>query len=416
MIKQLFSFMLIIAVTFVLFNCTRNFEALGPESPIRALTASESQIIKSSSNFGFELLKQVQNTQKDENIFISPLSVSMALGMTYNGAANETATAMKNTLGFSNLSHAEINNSYKSLLELLSGFDPNVRLDIANSIWYRMGFTVEQTFIDTNKQYFDANISALDFNVPSSVDVINNWVDTTTNGKIDQIIDSIDPMTMMFLINAIYFNGTWTYEFDKTFTSDGTFHISSDKSIDIPLMTQDNNFAHFHNNELQMIDLPYGDGSYCMTVLLPSRESSADALVESLDRATWTALLRKLKKTEGSLYLPKFKLAYEKVLNDVLATMGMDVAFNSNKADFTNINKDGELYISKVKHKSFVDVYEEGTEASAVTVVTVQALGISEGPAKFTMYVDRPFVFVIREKNTGTILFMGKIMDPSKSE
>lgn len=413
--KRIFLFITAALLGSVSLLCTRDFEAIGPESPIRALTASETHIIKSSSNFGFELFEQIQNTQKDENIFISPLSVSMALGMTYNGAANETATAMKNTLGFSSLSHAEINDSYKSLLELLSNLDPKVRLDIANSIWYRLGFSVEQPFIDTNKKYFDAEISALDFNLPGSVTTINNWVDTNTNGKIDQIIDSIDPMTVMFLINAIYFNGTWTYEFDKEVTKDRPFYLTSEKSINVPTMAQTNDFHYFQNDQLQMIDMPYGEGAFSMTVLLPSPESSVDALVQNMGNATWTSWLGKLEKSEGTIYLPKFKLEYEKKLNDVLVAMGMEVAFNPSQADFTNINKNGDLFISQVRHKSYVDVYEEGTEAAAVTVVEMRLTSVGPDPG-FTMRVDRPFVFIIREQNTGTILFMGKIMDPSKSE
>jgi serine protease inhibitor len=409
--KRIFILLAATLLSSVSLLCTRDFEAIGPQSPIRDLSASEAQIVKSSSNFGFELFKQIQNTQKEENIFISPLSVSMALGMTYNGAANETATVMKNILGFSNLSHAEINDSYKSLLELLSGLDPKVRLEIANSIWYRLGFTVEQPFIDTNRKYFDAEISALDFNIPGSVDIINNWVDINTNGKIDQIIESIDPTTVMFLINAIYFNGTWTYEFDKKVTTDKPFYITSDKSANVPTMAQTNDFKYFQNNQVQMIDMPYGKGAFSMTVLLPSPESSVDELVQNMNSATWTSWLGKLEKSEGTIYLPKFKLEYEKKLNDVLEAMGMGVAFTS-QADFTNINKNGGLFISQVRHKSYVDVYEEGTEAAAVTVVEIGYTSVGPDPG-FTMRVNRPFVFVIREANTGTILFMGKIMSPS---
>lgn len=394
--------------------CTRDFAALEPDSPIRDLSSSEQSIIQSSGTFGFELFRHINNSEKQDNIFISPLSVSMALGMTYNGAANQTADAMKNTLGLHNLSQQHINESYKSLLELLSGLDPQVQFQIANSIWYRLGFDVELPFINTNKKYFDAQIAALDFNLTSSLNTINAWVDNNTNGKIPEIIESIDPMTVMFLINAIYFNGTWSYEFDKKNTGERPFYVSDGNSKQAPTMVQSNDFFYMQNSDLEIIDLPYGNGAFRMTVLLPSQQSSTANLIQDLNSQKWNSWLGNLQKSKGTIYLPKFKLEYEKVLNQVLSTMGMGVAF-SPQADFTNMNKNGGLYISQVRHKSFVGVYEEGTEAAAVTVVEIRLTSTGGEDPGFTMRVDRPFVFVLREQHTGTILFMGKIMDPTRT-
>lgn len=396
--------------------CTRDFEPLAPMSPVRALTQAESQIVSSSGKFGIDLFKKMHDAEKEENIFISPLSVSMALGMAWNGANGETATAMQNTLGFAGMSRADINASYKSLLELLSGIDPKVRFDIANSIWYRLGFEVEQSFFDLNKTYFDAEVAGLDFGLPSAVTTINSWVEDNTNGKIDQIIESIDPMTVMFLINAIYFNGTWTYEFDKAVTKERPFYPAEGKEVLVPTMAQTNDFAYYQDNQVQIIDMPYGNGAFRMTVVLPAPNTTVDAVINGLSPETWQTWLGKLKASKGTIYLPKFKLEYEQVLNQVLTALGMGIAFEPGRADFTNINKNGGLYISQVRHKTFVDVYEEGTEAAAVTIVEIRLTSVGGEDPGFTMRVDRPFFFTIREQNTGTLLFMGKIINPGESK
>ncbi|NOY59312.1 MAG: serpin family protein [Calditrichaeota bacterium] len=393
--------------------CTRDFSALAPDSPMRPLSQGEQKIVKASGEFGFSLFKEIQKTQKDENIFISPLSVSMALGMTLNGAANETARAMQNTLEFGGLSDEEINQSYQSLIRLLADLDPKVRFQIANSIWYRLGFTVEQPFVDVNKTFFNAEVNALDFNSPEAVATINSWVDSNTNGKIKTILDQIDPMAVMFLINAIYFKGTWTYEFDKKLTEDEPFYIGDTTQVTCKMMKQSNDFLYFQNEEFQAIDLPYGDGAFRMTVFLPAPGNSVDALIAQLNAQNWAEWMGQFSKQKGTLYLPKFKLKYEKVLNQVLSALGMGIAFDGGRADFTKINKNGELYISQVRHKSFVDVYEEGTEAAAVTIVEMRATSVGGESPGFFMRVDRPFLFAIREQNSQTILFMGKIMDPA---
>ncbi|NIA28488.1 MAG: serpin family protein [Actinobacteria bacterium] len=405
--------LLVLVLSSVSLLCTRDFSALAPDSPMRPLSQGEQKIVKASGEFGFSLFKEIQKTQKDENIFISPLSVSMALGMTLNGAANETERAMQNTLGFGGLSDEEINQSYQSLIELLADLDPKVRFQIANSIWYRLGFTVEQPFVDINKTFFNAEVNALNFNSPEAVATINSWVDSNTNGKIKKILDQIDPMTVMFLINAIYFKGTWTYEFDKKLTEDEPFYIGDTTQVTCKMMKQSNDFLYYQNDAFQAIDLPYGNSAFRMTVFLPTPGNSVDALIAQLNAQNWAEWMGQFSKQKGTLYLPKFKLKYEKVLNQVLSALGMGIAFDSGRADFTGINKNGDLYISQVRHKSFVDVYEEGTEAAAVTIVEMRTTSVGGEPPGFFMQVNRPFLFAIREQNSQTILFMGKIMNPA---
>ena len=409
MFKKL-DFMLLLVASLFLLQCTRDFSVPPVKGTVRELTPLEKQVVESDNIFGLKLFQEIIKIEPDKNVFISPLSVAMALGMTYNGAAGSTEEAMRNTLEFGDMSFQEINESFKSLIALLTQLDPKVRFQIANSIWYRLGFPVEQDFIDLNKTFFDAEVRPLDFSLPGAPGVINDWVDENTNGKIKEIIDQIDPLTMMFLINAIYFKGTWTFEFDKTLTADDFFTKPDGSQVSCKMMKQENDFQYFETDDFQAVDLPYGDGQFRMTIFLPKPQKSICSFITEFSSENWMQWIGRFSKAAGSVYLPKFELEYEISLNDVLTALGMGIAFTG-QADFTRINKNGNLYISQVKHKTFVKVDEEGTEAAAVTVVEISLTSV--GPTGFVMRVDRPFVFFIREHHSQTILFMGKITDPS---
>jgi len=370
----------------------------------RGLTIGEQQLVESSNTFGFELFQKIVDQEGDKNIFISPLSVSMALGMTLNGADGDTYDAMKQTLELAGLTEEEINKSYQSLMELLRGLDDEVIFQIANSIWYRQGFAAKQSFLDVCQQYFDAEVTE-----GLSVSAINGWVDENTNGKIEEIIDEIDTNTVMFLINAIYFKGTWKYEFDEQDTQGAPFYLPGDSEVQCQMMQQQADLDYYASDDFQAVDLPYGNGKYSMTVLLPAQDKNIDDLIAELNDSNWNEWTGNLAEEEVKLYLPKFTLEYELEMNDVLKAMGMEVAFGW-LADFSKIGGGG-LYIDKVKHKTFVEVNEEGTEAAAVT--SVEVVELSSDPSGTTMRVDRPFIFAIRESHAGSILFAGKIINPT---
>lgn len=381
------------------------------DNPPRQVTETEQRLIDSFNRFGINLLKEISRGRDQGNVFISPLSVSMALGMTYNGAAGTTESAMRETLEFDDLTLEEINEAYSSLIDLLSGLDPNVQFQLANSIWYRLGYTFKQDFIDRNQTYFNAVVQGLNFGDPGASVTINNWVGENTGGRIEEIVpDVIDPLTVMFLINAIYFKGAWTYEFDPADTEDDTFRLPNGTAVSCRMMNQIDEFRYLQGNGFEAIDLPYGDGDFSMVVILPSEnKNDVDTMIDALDQETWRAWLASFEEAEGHLQLPKFTVTYEAVLNDVLTGMGMGVAFDPETADFSGMYDGWErLFISSVKHKTFVNVDEEGTEAAAVTSVEVGATGISG----FWMRVDRPFLFVIRDSHSQTILFVGKIVEP----
>ena len=375
-----------------------------------ALSKAQQNLVKADNEFGLKLFKEVVKEEGNKNVLVSPLSVSMALGMAYNGAAGSTKTAMEKTLELSGLTVEEINESYKNLIDLLKNLDPGVELQLANSIWYRQGFSVEDNFVNLNKTYFDAKISALDFNSSNAVDIINAWVRENTNNKIEKIVDCpIDPNTEMFLINALYFKGIWAQAFDMNKTFDGFFQVSADSKKACRMMRRKDKFAYFETADFQEIELPYGSGRYSMVIFLPKPQMHIDSLVAKFSKDNWDAWIDSLSEKEVSLYMPSFKLEYEIELNKTLKVLGMEIAFSSGQANFSNINKTDKLFISNVKHKTFMEVNEEGTEAAAVTAVVIRFASV---PSGIVMRVDRPFVFAIRESDSETILFAGKVVNP----
>jgi serine protease inhibitor len=376
----------------------------------RELSAAEQRVVAASNGFAFELFRRAAAAQ-DSNVFVSPLSVSMALGMSLNGAAGATLDSMRLALGLGEASVAEINDGYRNLIALLGGLDRRTRFDIANSVWYRQGFAIHPTFLDATRQSFDAEVTGLDFGSPSAVTTINDWVARSTAGKIDRIIDGIEQDDVAFLINAIYFKGDWRTAFDRGKTADGTFRASVGGDQTVSMM------RHAAGDEgaapdwlstpfFDAVELPYGNAAFAMTVLLPNEGVGVDALVDSLTSERWAGWATQFRPSEAGVRLPKFKLEYARTLNDDLAALGMGIAFDSDLADFGPMTTDdSQVYITRVTHKTFVDVYEEGTEAAAVTST---GFGVTSAPP--TLDVDRPFVFFIRERLSGTILFMGKIV------
>jgi serpin B len=395
----------------VLFWSCQEHAVSPPEKIVRELTVAEKRLVETDNKFGLKLFREIIQQEKGKNVFISPLSVSMALGMTYNGANGSTEAAMRQTLEFGDMTLEEINSSYKSLIELLSQLDPKVKFQLANSIWHRQEYAFEPEFINLNQTYFNAAVRGLDFNDPGAAKIINGWVEQNTNGKIKQIVD--DPIAhdlVMFLINAIYFKGIWTYQFDPQQTRDDQFTLPDGSKKACKMMNLTAELPYFANARFQAVDLPYGDADFSMTILLPHPQTPIDALVADLQHENWQLWTKSFAKQTGNLSLPKFTLEYDLTLNEVLKVLGMEVAFSPEQADFTKMRRIRDLYISKVKHKTFVEVNEEGTEAAAVTSVEIGVTSIGGG---FTMRVDRPFVFAIRENHSGTILFVGKILEPS---
>lgn len=376
------------------------------------LDEKSAQIVEAENEFGFELFRKIFASEMEyENIMVSPFSVSLALAMTYNGAGGETKKAMEETLKLYGLTPEEINTSYQMLLKALKSLDKKVILEIANAIFYRDDFHVESEFISTNKKYYDAEVSALNFGSPNALTTINDWVANKTHDKIDKILDNISGEQIMFLINAIYFKGIWQSEFDKKNTVKKDFYLENGSTVKTDFMQQENSVLYSSNEIFQAVQLPYGQGNYTMYVFLPQSGKSLQDIMENLGKESWKNWDENFVERNVNIELPKFKFEYELTMNEVLTDMGMGIAFTRDVADFTGINRGGGLNIDYVKHKSFIEVNEEGTEAAAVTVVAIEFTSVG-GTSKVPFYVNRPFLFAITEKSTGAVLFMGTVKNP----
>ncbi|HKI46394.1 MAG TPA: serpin family protein [Balneolales bacterium] len=379
---------------------------------LRPLTQTEQQIATSSQSFGVDVFRNVvANEQKGKNVFISPLSLSMALAMTVNGAAGDTRAAMMKTLDMSNSSMKDMNTSYQSLMKLLLNADPKVQMNLANSIWYRNTFQAQQNFISTCQSYFDAEVKGLNFSDSKSVDVINKWVSDKTNGHITNMVQPPIPGNIvMYLMNAIYFKGDWRHQFDKKKTKLEDFTLSDGTKVKPEMMNMETVMPYNQSSGTQVLDMAYGDSVFTMTVILPPAGTSIDDFVANLTRDKLDNWIGQLHNEKVNISIPKFKIDYTTDLNKVLSDMGMKVAFDPNNADFSNINPNEQLYISKVKQKSYVNVDEEGTEAAAATSVSIGVNAVISVPV---FRADRPFVYLIRERSSGTILFIGKMENPT---
>ncbi|HSM61333.1 MAG TPA: serpin family protein [Longimicrobiales bacterium] len=390
-------------------------DATGPE-PItelpRALTASEQAVIRHANGFGFELMREVLARDDRDNVVLSPFSASMALGMTLNGAAGGTFDAMSATLGFEGLTQSEINDSYAGLIVLLTGLDPEVRFDIANAIFANEDFPFHDAFMQAVAAAFDAHTETRDFSDPATLDAVNAWVDASTGGLIDRILEELDPDLVMLLLNAIYFDGAWTTQFDPADTRRQSFTRADGSQVDVDMMNIDEvELPLGHGATYSAVELPYGGEAFSMVVAVPHGGVDLRDFFASLDEAAWDALVEGLNTTEVDLVaIPKFTLTYDTFLNDALMAMGMDVAFRPG-ADFTNLSPLGDrLCIDFVRQKTFIEVDERGTRAAAVTAVGIR-------PTSFNgLIADRPFAFAIRERLSGTILFMGAVGDPTAED
>jgi len=373
--------------------------------------AEQAKPAAANTGFAFDLLKQIAAEQPNANVFVSPFSVSSVLQMVANGAAGETKMEMQRVLKTSGLPPATLNAACKNLDQSLNS-QTNVILDLANAIWYQDGVRLKPGFVLPNQNFFSAKLAAVNFGKPESAQTINDWADKSTRGKIKEVVRwPFPPRTRLVLANAIYFKGSWEHPFDTNQTRPQVFHSPSGKK-QVPMMRQRGHFSYQAGDGFQAVQLPYAGGRLQMHLFLPATNSSPAKLLASLNGETWRNKIRpQFMDREGTLALPRFKMEYEVLLNDPLKALGMRSAFSS-AADFSAM-ADEPLFVSEVKQKSYVDVNEEGTEAAAVTVGIIRATAILRPQEPFEMIVDRPFLFVIVDDQTKSILFMGVVYEPA---
>jgi len=386
----------------------------GPKEPKKVeLNKKAAEILQADRQFAFELFKEVHGLSDADNLMISPLSTSYALGMTLNGANGTTKDAFREVLHFENLSDQEVNESYQDLMAQLVTLDDQVQFSIANSIWYKLGYNVLEDFIATNQEYFDAAVEELDFSDPGAKDIINGWIEEKTNDKIQDMLDYIPVDAVMYLINAIYFNATWKYQFDPEETIEDNFRLEGGGTHRCDFMQIEGAFNYTSQEAFTAVELPYGDSAFSMVVLLPKPGVNMAALVAALNGESWDSWMNASYPANLLVQLPKFKYEYKLLLNDPLIDLGLGIAFNES-ADFSNITPGGGIFISRVIHQTFIDVNEEGTEAAAATIVEMIETSEPSGPELFR--ADKPFLYMIKENSTGVLLFMGKVGKPEHSD
>ncbi len=372
----------------------------------RPLSGAERTVADAGNRFAFSLLARLAAAQRSENVFVSPVSASMALGMLLNGASGETAAEMRSALALGDAPMGEVNQGYHDLMALLRSLDASVELRVANGVWVDPSVPLQPAFVQAAKQWFEADARVMDFGNPATITAINDWVSQQTNGRIRTIMDDATGEEVMALANAIYFKGRWRTTFDAAETIDAPFRGADGVARPVKLMkAPKDGFRYAETDEAQVAELPYGANAWSMVVVLP-REGAASDFAASLTPAAWEALLGGLRAGGAvELRLPRFRLEYKRTLNDDLKALGMRQAFVADGADFSAMSPLGrQLYLTFVTQKTFVEVNEEGTEAAAATGV-----GVSITSLPPSMTVDRPFVVAIRERLTGTILFVGVI-------
>ncbi len=407
------AFIMIAGIFGSMTSCENTKDTTPPGDPVPIdLTVKQKEVVEAANEFAFDFFVPIVTEQKGaENIMVSPFSVTSALSMTLNGAAGETFEAMRTALRYDGRTIEEINETYLKLIEEMIPVDERVIMEIANSAWVEEKFTPKQTYMDALVKWYLAEVKKIDVTDPGAVGMINAWIEDKTHDKIQNMVSSLPDNLAMLLVNAVYFKGKWKHQFDKDDTHDRSFYVTPDAPVDVPMMYQKQNFALAGTENATLVELPYGQGNYSMVIMLPDEGVSAEAAALTLTPENWAAWTESLSAgtTELEIYLPRFKYDYKRSLNDDLASLGMGVAFDPDNADFSNIS-DLQLYITDVLHQTFIETNEEGTEAAAATVVIIGTTSIP--PPAPVINVNRPFLYFIRETTTGTIVFMGKVVDP----
>jgi len=376
------------------------------------LTLVEQQKVTADNAFALKLFKNLDSANtSNANLFASPLSVSFALGMTSNGANGQTHTAMLNALDFNGYTQAQVNTYFQTLITQLPQLDPNTTINIANSIWYKQGFSVLPAFLSTNSTFYNAKVQALDFSSSSSANAINNWVSAQTKGAIPAIVDQISALDIMYLVNAIYFKSSWNEKFDVAKTSDLPFFLDDNSQVQASFMDGTVDYNRYDDNSVDVFELPYSNNKYSMVIVMPAAGSntSLHQLVSGIDSTKWETWMTGLHPVNTELKLPKFKFSYSINLNNALSALGMGIAFSPG-ADFSLINATTPLQISKVLHKAYIEVDETGTTAAAATSVVIGTT-VSANPPPTV--INRPFLFAIRETSSGLLLFTGTVHNPN---
>ncbi len=385
-------------------------EKVDPEETLnlRELSLMEQEVITASNDFAFHLFAEVNRENPETNLFISPFSVSMALGMAMNGAADSTLRAIHQAVGPAGLQPLEISKGYNELSTLLKSIDKRVNYTNSSALWYRQPLQAKNLFKDISAAYYDTWVEGMDFNHPKAANWINKWVESQTESNVKVMVEDIEEENQMFFTNAVYFKADWAQAFDKNRTAKAPFYQLDGTEVQATTMFADDARVIFYQDvEKTMIDLPYGNRQYSMIILLPAAGYDMENLIDGLDAETLNTYYTSADTLMLDLQLPKFNITSKLALEPALAALGMGVAFGK-EANFSNLfEEEGNVPVKQMIHHAYVEVNEDGTEAGASTA----AGSVSTTPLPI-ISIDQPFVFFIREKHTQAILFAGKIINP----
>ena len=379
-----------------------------PARPIN-LTTEQIQKTQNSNSFAFKMFRELS----DFNTLFSPFSLNMLLGMLHNGSTGNTRAEIAKTLGMESFTEAEINEYFQKLSQNLLGIDASTDLIIANSIWYnKKDLPIKNSFIETSQKYFAAQVRGHDFSDPNLTEIIDAWCAENTRNKIPSIGIRPNPLDMMYLVNALYFNGTWQNTFERRNTRRENFTLANNRRKRVSMMQQTAWLSYYADQYMQSVELPYGNGAFSMIIILPSENRTINQLIELMDNDKWQNALDNMRTQRVRLKLPRFKIENDFFLRETIKRLGIENIFDENLATFSNI-ADFPLWVSEIIQKTFVEVNEEGTEAAAASAtVIVGASGRARPVEPIHFFADRPFLFLIREKSTGVILFMGRVDEP----
>ena len=381
------------------------------------LTRDQLELVKRSNDFALDLFRKITTPQESESLdtksyIISPISITYALGMLNNGAAGNTQAQINKVLGFGDFGADSINSFCKKMMDVAPKLDSLTKVMISNNIYLNENYRLKDDFVRKAKTYYYAEPETRDFGDGQTMDVINKWASDHTEKMIPKVLDqnTFDPAAVSYLLNAIYFKGTWKYKFDKNYTLDEDFYLAGNtrEMKTIPMMHQTEDFYYAQTNDYQALRLPYGNGSYQMTVLLPISDSKYYILPQVPDKETWNKLNSKMKKTRVDVKLPRFETDTDIDLPEIMSQLGMPDAFSPSLADFSKFCET-PTYIELMKQVAKIKLDEEGSEAAAVTIIGMKYTSTGEStPEYVTFYANHPFLYIITENSTGAIFFIGR--------
>lgn len=376
-----------------------------------SLTTDQQGLVVSNNNFAFNLFRKAR---KDENMILSPLSITYALGMLNNGAAGETLQQINTVLGFGDAGADAINDFCRKMLSEAPVLDELTKVMISNTIFFNAakGYVLKDAFVEKANQYYDAVPESRNFGDGQTLDVINKWANDHTEGMIPQILkeDEFDADAVSYLLNALYFKGTWTLKFDEAETKAEQFGQE-----EVPMMHLENNLPYMDDTDCQVLALPYGNGAYQMTILLPHEGKTVNDVLQGMTAEKWKQY-KWMDEAVVDVKLPRFESMTELNLNDIMSALGMPNAFVYGIAEFPDFCNKEDIYISLMKQVAKIEVNEAGTEAAAVTIIGVKDWAGPEEPPHVKFHANRPFLYIISEQSTGSIFFIGQYMGNQKGD